>query len=402
MTQDQNRIIQLLELYAGNKATATETAELFAYIRETETGQPLQERIEALLAEEQPGNQLPVAVNWNKMFAQITGQPMEQEAAIVPMSWYKKHQRKLAVAAVLLLSGGALWLSMRDHSNDPVKEKEIVAITNDLPPGRSGAILQLADGSSIVLDSAGNGLVATQGGAEIRKLPNGELVYKAGKSGNAESMLNTMSTPKGRQFQLSLPDGTKVWLNAGSSITYPVAFTGKTRTVSVKGEVYFDVATKAAQPFRVQTTAGLNIEVLGTAFNINAYEDMGSVNTTLIEGAVKLSATGSSQPATILKPGQELSMNKEDKKMQLNEQADIGKTIAWKNGYFNFEGSNVEEVMKELERWYDVEVVYEGAIPKKEFVGEMNRQLSLATVLKALSGTGINFKLEGKKLTVMQ
>jgi ferric-dicitrate binding protein FerR (iron transport regulator) len=206
-----------------------------------------------------------------------------------------------------------------------------------------------------------------------------------------EILYNTMSTPRGRQFEITLPDGTHVWLNAASSIRYPTVFAGNERKVELDGEAYFEVTKNAKQPFIVRARNKATIEVLGTSFNISAYENEKSLNTTLLDGSVKVNGT-------ILKPGQQARVTDA---VRVTDHADIDKVMAWQRGFFNFEGATLEEVMQQLERWYDIDVEYEQGIPDIEFGGEMSRNMSLNGVLVALEKSGIHYRLEGRKLIVL-
>jgi ferric-dicitrate binding protein FerR (iron transport regulator) len=276
----------------------------------------------------------------------------------------------------------------------------------DIPPGRDGAILTLADGRQVVLDSLGNGVIATQNGTQV-ELKNGELAYNK-NAGVVVPVYNNLTTPKGRQFQLKLPDGSRVWLNAASSIRYPTAFSGKDRRVAVTGEAYFEVAHDKTKPFIVDipsTTGepgGSSIEVLGTQFNINAYDNEQSIKTTLLEGSVKIvkrqTANGKENPV-ILKPGQQAVLH--DAQLTIHDHADIDKALAWKNGFFNFEDASLQEVMRQLERWYNIEVVYEKNIPDIRFGGKMSNDVSLSGLLRSLQEMEVHFRVEGRKLIVL-
>jgi ferric-dicitrate binding protein FerR (iron transport regulator) len=206
-----------------------------------------------------------------------------------------------------------------------------------------------------------------------------------------------MTTPKGRQFQLVLPDGSKVWLNAASSITYPTAFIGEERSVKINGEVYFEIAKDLKRPFNVKVNDDNEIQVLATGFNVKAYTDDPLITTTLLEGAVRLNAFKKVQT---LKPGQQTQVNT-DGKITLVNKADIAKIMAWKNGLFNFQDESLEEVMKQLERWYDIRVQYIGNPPAQKFYGELQRDLTLLQVIEALKEIGIQFKIQGRTLIVM-
>jgi ferric-dicitrate binding protein FerR (iron transport regulator) len=216
-----------------------------------------------------------------------------------------------------------------------------------------------------------------------------------------------MSTPNGRQFTVVLPDGTKVWLNAASSLRYPTMFTGTERKVEVNGEAYFEVAKNASMPFRAVVNNSTVIEVLGTAFNISSYSDDKEIKATLVEGAVRVitdNNTESKINSVVLKPGQQAKITAAENSrgaLTVINNVDIGKVIAWKNGLFNFNGVKLEDAMQQLARWYDIEIIYEKNIPDIQFFGEVSRDVSLAGLLKGLEGAGVNFRIEeGKKLVV--
>jgi transmembrane sensor len=259
-------------------------------------------------------------------------------------------------------------------------------------PGGNKAILTLGDGSTIALDSAANGSLAQQGNSAVVKLAGGQLAYRPTGAANDIVVMNTMSTPRGGQYQLTLPDGTKAWLNAASSITFPTAFVTAQRKIKIKGEVYLEVAQEAAKPFIVDIDGRSVVEVLGTSFNINSYADEAAIKTTLIEGNVRIKTNDRN---ILLKPGQQAV------DMQLVNNADIAQVLAWKNGVFNFENLNFREVARQLERWYDIEVVYEGRVPDIQFKGDMNRGVSLTGVLRIFTAFGVHTRIEGRKLIVM-
>ncbi|MGF6925253.1 transmembrane sensor [Chitinophaga sp. W2I13] len=299
-----------------------------------------------------------------------------------------------AAAAALLLAGSAYLLVMNKKDQSPA----IASNVTDITPGSQGAILTLADGRQVVLDSLTSGVVAQQSGTSI-VLSDGKLKYDPSGEAVSDIQYNKMTTPKGRQFQLTLPDGTKVWLNAASSIRYPTVFAGKERKVEIYGEACFEVAKDANKPFLVNVNNKASIEVLGTLFNVNAYENEKTINTTLLDGSVKVI----NEPASvILKPGQQAQIsNTPGGKIAIVNKPDIEKIMAWKSGLFNFEGANLEEVMRQLERWYNIDVVYENGIPDIQFMGEMSRQISLTDLLEILRRTEVDFRVEGRKLIVL-
>lgn len=313
-----------------------------------------------------------------------------------------------AAAILLLIAGGALVRIKQDQKTTQTAVVEPV----DVAPGKAGAILTLADGTQVVLDSLGSGFIATQNGTQV-VLQNGRLTYDAAGTLNENVAYNTMTTPKGRQFELLLPDGTKVWLNAASSIQYPIAFHGKERRVIVTGEAYFEVAKDPKKPFIVDLNKQVAVEVLGTHFNVNGYQDDGATIATLLEGSVRVT-TGDQlhgqevsrdgppgHQEYMLVPGQQAIVNQPGgsrNRVQIKP-ADLDKVMAWKNGFFNFEGASIREVMKQLERWYDITVVFEKGIPDIIFFGEMSRNVNLNELIAILNEMklGVQIRLDPDK-----
>jgi transmembrane sensor len=329
-------------------------------------------------------------------------QPASQKERTALFRVLTSHWRWMAAAAILIVIGTVIFLSIDRQSKGT--EPVVVAkpTVNDVLPGGNKATLRLSDGQVINLDSAANGSLATQGNAKIVKQADGQIIYTMEGKAATEVMYNTMSTPPGGQFRLKLPDGTDVWLNAASSINYPAAFTGKDRTVTITGEAYFEVATlrlRSGQkmPFKVKINGSTEVEVLGTHFNVNAYADEPGIKTTLLEGSVKVSKDLAS---VILKPGEQTSVSQRSQPSQpIAVETDL--VMAWKNGLFNFNKVSLQDVMKQIARWYDVDIVYQGEIKPKKFGGEIQRDLNLSEVLEGLKETGIHFRIEGKKLIVL-
>ncbi|NLU92376.1 FecR family protein [Chitinophaga sp. Ak27] len=304
-------------------------------------------------------------------------------------------RRLLAYAAAAVLLIGTSIFYLLKNRLDHLPSTHLPVAQNDVAPGGSGAVLTLADGSQIQLDSTGNGVVANQTGARV-VLQKGQLVYDAAP-GAGEIVYNSVSTPNGRQFRLKLPDGTTVWLNAASAIRYPVAFKGKERLVEITGEAYFEVAQHTNMPFKVKINETSTVEVLGTHFNINAYKDEPGVATTLLEGAVRVRYAD--ETAT-LKPGEQALMT--GGPIKITTAVNIDKVMAWKNGLFNFDGASLQQVMKQLERWYNIEVVYEKGVPDLRFGGELSRNLKLSEILNTLEDVHVHFRIENdRKLIVM-
>jgi transmembrane sensor len=326
--------------------------------------------------------------------------------------------RRIAVAAAVLFIAGTVYF-WRVYKQGPDLTQVHAKQPADVAPGGKGAILTLADGTKIVLDSMGNGVIATQNGAQA-VLKDGRLTYLATDNAAENITYNTMTTPKGRQFHVQLPDGTQAWLNAASSITYPTTFNDNSREVAITGEVYFEVAHQAVKggsrkiPFivKIYTTpsrlAGSEVgkvEVLGTHFNVNAYEHAAGIRTTLLEGKVRVSSmvnrpTGRQVGEwSILKPGEQ-AIASSHSPLTIDHTPDISQVMAWKNGHFNFNGNDIRSVMNEIARWYDLEVIYESEPPSRQIVGEIQRDLTLSQVMTVLKKLNINYRLEGRTLII--
>ncbi len=332
---------------------------------------------------------------------------------------------RIRYAAAILLLVGCCTYFLLNKQTQPVAGPQPFSHHTDLPPGKNGAILTLADGSKVVLDSLGNGVIATQNGAKVL-LQNGQVAYSApgrehspsGAEGapTADVTYNMMTTPKGRQFRLVLPDGTRVWLNAASSLRYPTLFAGTERKVEITGEAYFEVAQDAKMPFIVKVNETTEIQVLGTHFNVNSYNDEATINTTLLEGSVRIAYAGEK---AVLEQGQQAQVNTQPSgivagqlsggatgqsangPIKIVRDVNVEKVVAWKNGVFDFEDASLEQVMRQLERWYDIEVVYEKNIPKLEFIGKMGRDLTLSNVLRGLELSKVHFRMEGERKLVI-
>jgi transmembrane sensor len=305
-----------------------------------------------------------------------------------------------AASVLLLLSAGYYWWMVDEKKITP---QVITANSKDVAPGRQGAILTLADGSRVLIDTLKNGVVAMQGGV-VARVVNGVLRYEGG---GTEIVYNTMSTPKGRQFQLTLPDGSNVWLNAASSIRYPATFTGAERKVEVTGEVYFEIARNSRLPFSVVIDQRAVVQVLGTSFNVNAYQDEELINTTLLEGSIKVgriqnSGTGQHrEQSIILKEGQQIQITQYPQDgLKIIDTADLEKVMAWKNGLFNFNDMPLRTAMNQLARWYDIDIEYEGEIPDRIFYGEITRDLSLSQLLLLLKDIDIRYEIKERTLII--
>ncbi len=315
--------------------------------------------------------------------------PVASHRNIFRMGWRK-------VAAAVLLIGGVAAAVIYLSNPRKVSTKNTAGMAANIGPGGHKAMLTLSDGSTILLDDASKGAIAQQGNTQILKQGNGQLAYQPQSGTNTATLWNTVSTPQGGDYQVALPDGTKAWLNAASAITFPAAFTGKERQVTVKGEVYLEVVQSAAHPFTVIAN-GVAIKVLGTSFNINAYNDEDYTKITLVTGSIKIN---SGNRDWLLKPGQQAAANNRDATVKVSANADLEQVLAWKNGLFNFNGADIRAVMPQLERWYGIKVVYEGAVPDIVFKGEMYKNVNLSDVLEMLKAMGVKCRMDGKTLIV--
>lgn len=408
-----NRFETLRKGYQEGLLQEAELAEFLELISKADS--PLAGQIDALLQAGKSGQ--PAPGEKEIILRRIRERMQPFQPANAKIHFLRRY--RWAVAALLLLTGTALVFLLRHHpSKELTGSGRPASPVYDAAPGKTGAILTLADGSAIQLDSAGQGVIATQGHTKVQ-LDNGQLSYQVEKS-NGDVAWNTMTTPRGRQFQLVLPDGSKVWLNAGSSLTYPVAFTGPERKVSISGEAYFEIR-KDKIPFKVDLLSAPGgysrgqVEVLGTHFNVNAYEDEANSKTTLLEGSVRInvkSETANGKPLSpltfdisrTLSPGQQaiipLSAQSNQSSGIQVQATDVEAVVAWKNGLFNFHKADLPTVMRQQSRWYDVEVVYQGPVPGRLFGGEVERNLHLSQVIKILSKMGVHCTIEGRKLLV--
>lgn len=336
--------------------------------------------------------------------AGILMKPEEQELHIQRRHTGKGHRWfvRYAAAAVLLLAaafGGYFY--KQSLRQDPAPRMATRTPGAILAPSSNRAMITLADGSEVFLDSTGNGQLAQQGTIKLVKLANGQIAYlhanaavspaPAGKQG----AFNTLTNPRGSKvIDMQLSDGSHVWLNAGSAITYPVAFTGNERKVELKGEGYFEVAKDKTRKFIVASN-GVTTEVLGTHFNVNAYSNEPAIRVTLLEGSVR---TGNNNSAVVIKPGQQAITG--NGSVKVNKSPDLDQVMAWKNGYFSFDGLTLKQAMTQLERWYDIDVVYEGDVADEGLMGKMTRGITLNELMDVLQKIGVHYQLEGRKLII--
>ena len=305
--------------------------------------------------------------------------------------WYQA----AAVAAVGLMLGGLLYFN-HQSINKPSADLQVV-YTNDIAPGKMGATLTLASGKKIDLSAAASGVIADQEGVSISKTADGKLVYSIKDTKSKIQEFNTLSTVNGQQYEVILPDGSKIWLNAASTITYPANFAKlNKRKVELIGEAYFEVAKDKSRPFIVRTDRQ-EVEVLGTHFNVNSYGNENAIKTTLLEGSVRVSDSKSQK---VLLPGQQSLLTDDVLRV---DKVDVDQAVAWKNGDFIFKDEEFNSILRQIARWYNVEIENDINKPDLRLSGTISKSKNLSTVLKALEVTGgIKFKIEGKRVTVLE
>ena len=395
------RVAGLIIKYHREKISSSEYRELMEWCEQSETNRRLFERLldpnyVRDKIKELPDIQSLKESGWEKVMAEIGWEDQAAYTPVVPVRRATWQRYMIAASIATVVIGGWLYIKYQSVAKTNTSPSIASHLKNDVAPGGDKAILTLSDGSTVVLDSTGNGTIAHQGATNIVKVDNGRLAYNALNEKPGEVTYNTLTTPAAGQFQVALPDGSKVWLNNASSLRYPVAFTGKDREVELKGEAYFEIAHNPAMPFKVKVGEKMLVNVLGTSFNIAAYGDESQVKTTLLTGAVRVSEGAAN---ALLKPGEQVQVNEEGA-ISAPKEVDADGVIAWKNGLFHFERADVRTVMRMLARWYDVEVVYEGPVTSRLFGGDIQRNLNLSQVLEILQRNQVHFSLEGRRITV--
>lgn len=322
----------------------------------------------------------------------------------------KRHVRLSAAAVIFIIVFGSLFYVYRESGNNHkrsviagTQKQNPVNSSQDVLPGSNKAMLTLSDGSVIDLDSAKNGMLTTQGNVKIIKGEDGRILYDPDQKRSNEAGYNMISTPRGGKYEIVLSDGSKVWLNAESSLKYPASFHGKNREVTLTGEGYFEIARNSSMPFRVKVN-DMTIEVLGTHFNVNAYADESVVATTLLEGSVKIksaSSENSVNQTVTLSPGEQANLSKSGT-LKINQHANTDEAIAWKNNNFEFNNADVQNIMRQVTRWYDVQVEYKGSIPKRRFTGKISRNLKLSELIGMLQYTGVSMQIVNKRIIISE
>lgn len=304
--------------------------------------------------------------------------------------------RRVAVAASVLLVIGVSSYFLLFYKRKQPQEIVQTSLPHDIgAPEKNRAMITLTNGQTIYLDSAANGSLIEQGNVKLVKLKNGEIAYEATGASSGDMSYNTLSNPRGsRIIDITLADGSRVWLNAGSSVTYPVAFTGNERKVSIEGEAYFEVAHDASKPFFV-SKGKMTVKVLGTRFNVNAYDDDADIRVTLLQGSVQVT---DHQYTVAVKPGEQAIVKAD--KIDVTDRVDLEQVMSWKEGYFRMKGTDLASLMRQIARWYNVQVTYINGVPEARFGGLINREVNLSDVLKALEQYGIYSRFENGKINV--
>jgi ferric-dicitrate binding protein FerR (iron transport regulator) len=391
---------ELLDKYMAEMATEQECLQLQQLLQEAPYAEALGSMITNDMEAQRYNNEEDGAMK-ALLLQRITHAMHQNTAKRIPMPPPRSKKRLLpyvaAAAMLIILATTLLWYRWPFGG----QQKQLAKTSIDIPPGHNGAILTLADGSTILLDSATNGTIAQQANTTITKT-NGQLSYNNKsdiEKSDIEKSYNVLTTPPGRQFSIVLPDGSKVWLNAASSLRYPAAFAGNERVVELTGEAYFEIAANAALPFFVQST-GQQVQVLGTHFNINAYTNEPNTKTTLLEGSIRVTNPTSKNPTSKnLTPGQQSQLQEQYLTVQ---PADVAQAVAWKDGLFSFHHADLQAIMRQLSRWYNVEVQFEGNPGQEQFTGKIGRNLSLHDVMEGLAFTHVKYRIEeGKRIVVL-
>lgn len=309
--------------------------------------------------------------------------------------FFDTRMRVAAAILIIIMAGATYWFFQKEpHTNNGT------IVSQDLSPilpGTDKALLTMADGKTVVLDSIQTGALAQPENANIQN-KEGVLIYNptAFSTGRTRTEFNTLTTPRGGQYRVVLSDGSQVWLNAASSLRFPIAFTGNTREVELTGEAYFEVAKNRKKSFRVRVK-DMQVDVVGTHFNINAYSEEEAIKTSLLEGSVQVTKGFRSHR---LQPGEQSILNWEDDTINITT-ADMDAVVAWKNGLFEFQGADIAAIMRQIARWYDVEIISTAKIHSRRFEGKISRNAQLSDVLQILELSNIKFRIEGKKI-IMQ
>ncbi|KAA9037768.1 DUF4974 domain-containing protein [Ginsengibacter hankyongi] len=398
-----DRIKFLIQLYFDKTIDNSQQSELSEWVKNHASD----EELIALLSHAWQANDenivMPEVASKNILSAVLKSSSSKNQKKdsnkIIPLNktapWIK---RFVIAASILIVCSIGYFLRKPAASHNAVARNINNTKGNIIKPGGSKATLTLSDGTKIVLDSTGNGLLTKQGGASVIKRANGKLQYLRDQSVTSEVVYNTMSTPVGGMYEVVLPDGSNVWLNSGSSITYPTSFSRNERRVQMTGEAYFEVAHDRTRPFHVSVN-NMDVEVLGTHFNINSYDNEPSIKTTLLEGKVKVSKGNAT---VLIIPGQQAVTAKLSNDLSINKNGvDLDQVVAWKNGKFVFIDDDIKSIMRQIERWYGVSVTYNTNVTNEEFIGVISRSVNITQILGMLEKTGsVKFTIQDRNIIV--
>lgn len=390
---DRDYFLKILEKYSAGTASPDEQAFVEKYYNLLQNDPNVLDTMT-----EQEKNSLQQEIK-NRLMEAVQE---DNSAPVYSINYTKKHgmlRKLVAAAAVIIVITAAALIYFMNNTKQPSQPLVDTPTKKQQPekfePGSTKATLVLANGDTIVLDDAANGNLATQNNTKVIKLNEGALSYSPdGKETPASVAFNTIATPRGGEYEVILPDGTRAWLNAASYLKFPVAF-GKERMVEMGGEVYFEVAKDKERPFKVMVN-GTTVQALGTHFNINAYAEELTQNTTLLEGSVRVV---NGNDVNILQPGEQAQVAA-GHDMKVIKNVNQSEVMAWRNGLFSFNKVDIRSFMRQLERWYDIHVQYEGPLPDLRFNGKMERNLNWNQLLKILKEMGVNYRVNGRTLVV--
>lgn len=392
---------ELLEKFAKNEATPAEWEAFSAHLTRLDSAAYQQlldtygDIVRAATVTAAPDKNLLAAIRQQISSQEQKHIPAPQTSPVITIPVRNRRWLYYGAAAVFLMAAATgAWFFIQQ------KPAPVAAIAEaaPIPPGKNKAVLTLANGREILLDDAKEGDIASQGAVKIIKTNKAVLAYRGGAAGSGATGYNTITTPRGGLYELILPDGTHAWLNAASSLRFPVSFTGTARRVELKGEGYFSVVHDPAHPFIVGFNQS-NIEVLGTEFNIKTYDDEPAARSTLINGSIRITC---GQQAVLLQPGKMAvaATNAPQQPVQVVT-ADTEQVTAWKNGKMALTNASLVELMREVSRWYDVDVHYTGMVPDRHFFGLINRNVYLSTILDFLRNNGVHVQQQGRNITIL-
>lgn len=393
MSEKAFHISQLIKNYLQGDLSSEGRKELDAWLLASTENQKL---FEKLNNEHWVKSELEKFNQYNKRSFEVFNQASRKNITSVS---FRIKQLAVAASIITVIVLSSYYVFFR-----PSVEKNIIANTTPADinaPASNRALITLSDGRTVYLDSVGNGALVSQSGANVIKTADGKIIYapSGSESQHDESIYNTLINPRGSKvIDMTLTDGSRVWLNAGSSVTYPVLFNGQDRVVSITGEAYFEITHNAAKPFKV-TKGNMEITVLGTHFNVNAYDDEGEMKVTLLEGSVKVSTNQRASYSKMLKPGQQAGIKQNN--IETFNDVDLESVMSWKNGIFYFNNASIEMIMRQVANWYDVEVEYQGNVRNEYFGGTISRSENISQLIKALELTKtIKINIQGKKLII--